>query len=93
MELREYWVIVWKRKLVVLLCVLVLFIGGFVYSFILKKPEYLVMAQVLVEQPHRVVLMMSEHSSQIPSPLSVETQDKILTCELVVGDSTAALID
>jgi tyrosine-protein kinase Etk/Wzc len=77
LDIRDYWSIIWKRKFVVVVSVLALLVVGVIHTFVILKATYESTAQVLVDQPNRVIVLTNA-SDRIPQPLSVETQKKLL---------------
>ncbi len=77
LDIRDYWSIIWKRWFVIVISVSVLFLAGLIHSFVILPTVYEATAQILVDQPSRVIVM-SEATDRIPQPLSVETQKKLL---------------
>lgn len=77
MDIRDYWSIIWKRWFVIVISVFVLLIAGLIHSFVILPTIYEATAQILVDQPSRIIVM-SASTDRIPAPLSVETQKKLL---------------
>jgi len=87
LEIREYLSVVWKRKVVIFVSALVALFSGFFINYVVLDPVYRATARILVEQPPRVI-MLTEKTSHIPSPLSVETQKRLLK-SIPVAESAA----
>jgi polysaccharide biosynthesis transport protein len=77
--------------MIIILCVVVIAAFSVVYNYLIKHPEYMSTAQVLVDQPNTVILMTSESGSAVPPPMSVETQMKLLKSMAVAEEATKIL--
>ncbi|MEW5944925.1 MAG: P-loop NTPase [bacterium] len=77
MELRDYWHVIWKRKYITALCVVVLFLGALFVNYNVLEVTYQATAKMLVEQPPRV-LMLTDKTANLPPPLSLETQVRLI---------------
>jgi len=77
LDIRDYGSVIWKKKIIIAFSVCIALVIGILHSFVVLKPIYEATAQLLVEQPNRVIVM-SDASDSLPPPLSVETQKKLL---------------
>lgn len=77
MELRDYWHVLWKRKWVVIIVTFVAFISGIIINYKILPVVFSATAQILVEQPPRI-LMLTEKTSGVAPRLSVETHVKLI---------------
>jgi len=82
-EIRDYLVIIWKRKFVIATCVLVFLIVSIVFSFLYLKPVYQATSKILVDQPDQII-MMTDGRGPMSAPLSVETQKKLMKSQSVI---------
>ncbi|MFH1539411.1 MAG: Wzz/FepE/Etk N-terminal domain-containing protein, partial [bacterium] len=91
MELRDYWRIFWKRKAIIGLLTIIAALLGLFINFQILDVVYSAKAQILVEQPPRI-LMLTEKSTSASPRLSVETQMKLIK-SLRVAKAAAKMLD
>lgn len=90
MDIREWIAVFWKRKGVIVGCIATALLFGALYAFVIEKPTYEATSKILVQQPPRVV-MLTEQSQHMTSPLSVDTQRRLLD-SLPVAKKAAVIL-
>jgi len=78
LELREYLNVFWKRKLIIIVCVLVFAFAGFIINFAILPTLYKAEAKVLVEPKGKTVIFMNEQSNNTPPSLDIQTYVKLI---------------